>query len=127
MGLMSFFRKETPAEQQPTAVDYVEWLFKYMVRTSRVELTLDSSRALPGSDLTGQGDAPPCLPDVRSVINRFKILAGVNPMTKQPSAKGIVFQRPRTHDTVFVSTQFQDDADKSMCSIRLQFKVSKVS
>ncbi len=124
MGLMNFFRKEAPAEQLPTAVDYVEWLLKYMVRTSRVELTLDSSRTLPGSDLTEKGEVPPCLPDVRAVINRFKILAGINPMTKQTTTTGIVFQRPRTHDTVYISTQFQEGTDKSTCSIRLQFRVS---
>jgi hypothetical protein len=127
MGLMNFFRKEVPSEQQPTAVEYVEWLLKYMVRTSHVELTLDSRRALPGSNTSEQGEAPPCLPDVRAVINRFKILSGVNPMTKQSAATGIVFQRPRTHDTVFVSTQFQEDTEKSVCSIRLQFRVNKVS
>jgi hypothetical protein len=127
MGLMSFFRKEAPSEQQPTAVEYVEWLLKYMVRTSRVELTLDSRRALPGSDTPEQEDAPPCLPDVRAVINRLKILAGVNPMVKQSAATGTVFQRPRTHDTVHVSTQFQEDTEKSVCSIRLHFRVSRAS
>ena len=50
MGLMSFFQKEKPAEQQPTAVEYVEWLLKYMIRTSRVELVIDTRRPLPGSN-----------------------------------------------------------------------------
>jgi len=123
MGLMDFFRKETPAAQQPTAVDYVEWLLKYMVRTSRVELTLDSRQAVPGSGLS-EGELPPCIPDARSVINRFKILAGINPMVKQTATTGVVFQRPRKHDTVSVSTQFREDADKSICAIRLNIRAT---
>lgn len=122
MGLMDFFNKAKTAEKQPTAVEYVEWLLKYMVRSSRTELVIDTRRAVPGSVTTPQGDGPPCIPDARAVVNRLKILSGVNPMSKQPTSAGTVFQRPRTHDTVYVSTQFQDDAEKTLCTIRLNIR-----
>lgn len=126
MGLMSFFQKEKPAEQQPTAVEYVEWLLKYMIRTSRVELVIDTRRPLPGGSSPDQADPPPCIPEARAVINRLKILAGVNPMSKQPVTAGIAFQRPRTHDTVTVLTQFQEDGERSACTLRLQFRINSV-
>ncbi|MEI7948225.1 MAG: hypothetical protein WCJ02_16100 [bacterium] len=123
---MDFFNKKNPAEKQPTAVEYVEWMLKYMVRTSRTELVIDTRRVVPGSISADQLDGPPCIPDACAVVNRLKILAGINPMSKQPSSTGTVFQRPRTHDTVYVSTQFQDHAEKTLCTIRLNIRNNNV-
>lgn len=126
MGLMDLFSKKKTADQQPTAVEYVEWLLKYMVRTSKPQLVIDTRQALPGSASTAKlDDPPPCTPDARTVINRLKILSGIDPMNRQPTATGVVFQRPRTHDTVYVSTQFQNDPEKPVCTIRLNIKSNK--
>jgi hypothetical protein len=125
MGLMDFFSKKKPDVQQPTAVEYVEWLLKYMVRTSRPQLVIDTRQALPGSASPKQPDPPPCIPDARTVINRLKILAGIDPMNRQPAVTGAVFQRPRTHDTIYISTQFQNDAEKAICTIRMNIKGNK--
>ena len=121
MGLMGLFRKEKPQDVQPTAIDYVEWLLKHLLRTSRTELTLDTSRALPGSDQTASDDPPPCMPDTQAVINRLKILSGVNPVKQTKRVEG-AFERPRTHHTVHVTTQFQDDAQRSVCVIRMHIR-----
>jgi hypothetical protein len=126
MGLMDLFNKKKPVVKQPTAVEYVEWMLKYMVRTSRTELVIDTRRAVPGSVSTSQLDGPPCIPDACAVVNRLKILSGINPMSKQPTSTGTVFHRPRTHDTVYVSTQFQEDAEKTLCTIRLNIRNTNV-
>jgi len=121
MGLMDFFSKAKPADKQPTAIDYVEWLLIHMLRTSRTELTIDTSRALPGSASDAKDDPPPCVPDANAVINRLKILSKVNPI-RQTGIVGGTFERPRTHHAISVTTQFQDDAEKSICTIRLRIR-----
>ena len=122
--LLSFLfktKKANPTEELPTAVDYVEWLLKHMLQTSRMELTIDTQRALPGSDKSSQTEPPPCLPDTQSVINRLKILSGINPVNQ---AKGIsgAFARPRKNHNIEVSTQFQDSVKNSICVIRLRIR-----
>lgn len=121
MGLMDLFSKPKPAGDGPTAVEYVEWLLPYMLRISRTELTIDSRKPLPGSALTAKEDPPPCVPDVQAVINRLKILSGVNPICQVKAVEG-TFERSRTHHTIEVTTQFQDSAEKSVCSIRLRIR-----
>jgi hypothetical protein len=51
MGLFNLFGKKEPASTsgQPTAIEYVEWLLRYMLCTSRTELTLDTRKALPAA------------------------------------------------------------------------------
>lgn len=121
MGLMDLFSKAKAADEQPTAVEYVEWLLLHMLRISRTELTIDSSKPLPGSDLTAKEAPPPCVPDAQAVINRLKILSGVNPVCQAKAVRGS-FERSRTHHTIEVATQFQDSAEKSDCSIRLRIR-----
>lgn len=127
MGLMDLFGKSKKTDAglgvggQPTAVDYVEWLLKHMLQTSRTELTIDTSRALPGSDQTAKEDSPPCIPDSQAIINRLKLLSGLNPV-RHPSAVEGTFERVRTHHVIVVSTRFQDEDTRSVCSIRLRIR-----
>lgn len=127
MGLMDLFGKKKPAKgssagDEPTAIDYVDWLLQYMLSTSRMTLTLDTSRALPGSgSLTGDTVPPPCLPEASVVINRLKILSGVNPVRQSKAVEG-TFERPRKSLVIITTCRFQDEEDKSTCSIRLQVK-----
>lgn len=123
MGLMDLFsrKKTTGDSEQPTAIDYVEWLLKHMLCTSSTELTIDTSRALPGSHPAANDEPPPCIPDARAVVNRLKILSGVTPIKQAKMIEG-TFERPRAHHTIVVSTQFKDDDQKSTCAIRLRFR-----
>ena len=127
MSLMDMFsRKKTAAESEvaaePTAVDYVEWLLQYMLGTSRMTLTIDTTQGLPGSAPMPNGLAPPpCLPEAVVVLNRLKILSGVNPIKQNKPVDG-KFERPRKHLSVLVATRFQDDDNKSTCTIRLTVK-----
>ena len=127
MGIMEMFsRKKTGAESgavaEPTAVDYVEWLLQYMLGTSRMTLTIDTTQGLPGSGQIPDGlSPPPCLPEAAVVLNRLKILSGVNPIKQAKPVDG-KFERPRKHLSIFVATHFQDDDAKSTCTIRLTVK-----
>jgi len=120
MGLLSFFRGETKVAEKPTAVEYVEWLLKHMLKTSRLELTVNTRKALPGSSMQpSDDDAPPCVPEAMAVINRLKILSGVNPV-RQPKTVAGRFERPRTHHTIEVLTSFLDSEQESACMLRLR-------
>lgn len=79
---MAFFEKiksafsSEPAvavAEPPSASKYVEWLPRYMLGQSCTEMRIDSTRPLPGED------EAPCVPSVDSVLNRLKVLCGLNP------------------------------------------------
>ena len=120
MGLMYLFkRKPAAGTAEPTAVDYVEWLLQHMLNTSKIELTIDTSRPLPGSvQRPGDANPPPPIPAPAVVINRLKILSGVNPFKQAKAVEG-TFERPRKHVAIIATCRFQDDDAKSTCSIRL--------
>jgi len=103
-----------------SAVDYVAWLLKFMLRRSLTELTVNTSRALPGAGESGD-ECPPCNPNPEAVINRLKILSGLNPMRYPSSVRG-VFEETRTGYVLVVSTQFEDTDSKSACKIKLRVR-----
>ena len=127
MALMDLFRskkskKESTTDEAPTAIDYVDWLFHHMLSTSQTTLTIDTRRALPGSGpLTGDATPPPCLPEAAVVINRLKILAGINPVKQSEPIDG-TFDRPRKHLTIITNCRFQDADDYSTCAIDIVVK-----
>ncbi len=123
MGLMDLFKKKEPVTADaPTAVDYVDWLFQYMLGISKMTLTIDTRRALPGhGPLSGNSTPPPCLPEAAIVLNRLKILAGVNPVKQSRPIEG-TFERPRKHLTVITHCRFQDFDEYSTCAIELVVK-----
>ena len=110
---------------EPTAVEYVDWLLKYMLRVSRLKTTIiDTRRALPGSEKAGADDGPPCLPSVERVLNRLKVLSGLSPV-RYPQAVEAGFERPRATCTLVVATRFLDDANASTCAIRLRIRAKQ--
>jgi len=130
MGLLGLFRGKNQGASagaadshvdEPSAVEYVEWLLKHMLRTSRTELTIDTRRALPGAGPKAKDDSPPCLPTPESVVNRLKVLCGVNPVTHRQAVRG-EFTRPRSHHTVIISAEFQDGPDASTCVLHLRIR-----
>jgi hypothetical protein len=109
---------------EPTAIDYVEWLLKHMLRASRTELTIDTRRPLPGAGEEGKNGAPPCMPSAETVINRLKILSGLSPVRyRQPLAAK--FERPSATYTLAVATRFQDDGNASACNVSLRVRGRK--
>lgn len=107
--------------EPPSAVDYVDWLLKHMLRNSSTELTIDTRLRLPGSDEIVPEFAPPCLPDPDKVINRLKILSGLQPvhLAAPVSAK---FEQLRTHHAIIVQTRFEDQDDGSRCRLNLRLR-----
>jgi hypothetical protein len=127
MNLLDLFGRRKQADQraQPTAIDYVEWLLKHMLRTSPTEWIIDTRRVLPGGGPTEE-DAPPCIPHAPAVINRLKILSGINPSRQSVAVAG-TFERFIMRHAVEFTTQFQDDDEKSVCTIRFRFRNRKDS
>jgi hypothetical protein len=125
MGIINFFKKTEPKTMPPTAVEYVEWLLSHMLCTSQTELTVDSAKPLPGNTLDDEDMRPPCLPDPGNVINRLKILSGVNPVGQTGAVHKGSFERVRTHHIIVFNTQFHDEADRSTCVIQLRVRCQK--
>ncbi len=123
MGLMDLFGKKKPvASEAPTAVEYVDWLLQHMLNTSQLTLAIDTRRTLPDSSKLAAGEAPPpCMPDAAQVVNRLKILAGVNPVRQAKPIEG-TFERPRKHLSVIITCRFQDNEEYSTCAIRQVIK-----
>lgn len=110
--------------EAPTAIEYVEWLLKHMLRTSRLELTVDTRRALPGAGEEERDGGPPCVPNAQNVINRLKVLAGLSPIRYAQSAEGS-FERPSTGYILVVAARFLDNSQASTCAIRLRVRAKK--
>lgn len=126
MGLFNWFRgagaKQAPQEAGPNAIDYVEWLLQYMLKTSKVDLVIDTRYPLPGAGPLPAGvDPPPCLPDVHLVLNRLKILSGVNPLPLPEPVEGR-FQRPKQHLALVITSRFHDANGRSSCSLRMSIR-----
>lgn len=127
MGLMDLFRRKNPTKnsgdtQEPTAIDYVEWLLQHMLSASRMELMIDTDQELPGNGpLPEDVTPPPCIPDAQTVINRLKILSGVNPVMQTKTVEG-TFERPRVHHALVFTSRFQDTDMKSTCALRLRIR-----
>jgi len=111
-------------EEEPTAIEYVEWLLKHMLRTNRLELTINTQRALPGSGEAGVNGGPPCLPKTEAVINRLKVLSGLSPVRYAQGAE-TGFERPGATYTLVVATRFHDDEQTSTCALRLRIRAKK--
>ncbi len=123
MFIVDLFRGKPKETVKKTAVEYVEWLLKHMLRTSQLELMIDTRKALPGSTMQeSNSGAPPCLPDAVVVINRLKILSGVNPVVRLPTAVEGRFDRQRKHHTLEVFTHFRDVGQESTCVLRLRIR-----
>jgi hypothetical protein len=129
MGLFDFLKpgttgKHTARDAQPTVVDYVDWLFEHMLRTSRTELTLDTGATVPGA-APGVSQPPPCLPEPAAVINRLKLLAGLNPVAYPGLVEGH-FEKERSGYTLRVSAAFRDTPDRASCTLRIRVKKASV-
>ena len=107
------------AGSAPSAVEYVAWLTTFMLKASRTDLTIDTNAPLPGADGTGES-APPCVPSPESVINRLKLVSGLNPVRLSAPGTGS-FEDERGGHILVVSTRFEDWDDRSTC--RLQIRV----
>ena len=106
---------------QPKASEYVDWLPRHMLRNSCVELKIDSSRPLPGADEDDLSKCPPCLPDQDMVINRIKMLCGMNPFRLSEPTEGH-FEKAHANHTLKFNVHFEDREDRSICILHLSVR-----
>ncbi len=109
----------TPTDT-PSAVEYVEWLTKFMLRSSKTELAIDTAALLPGAMETGD-NAPPCIPSPEAVINRLKLISGLNPVHLSAPASGS-FVEERGGHTLVVTTRFDDSGEHSICMLQIRVR-----
>jgi len=110
----------SPADKQgpdvtSTASEYVDWLPNYMLRQSNPELRLDTSRPLP------TGDDVPGVPESNAVVNRLKVLCGINPFRLAEPAEGNFVREHGNHKLRF-SVAFDDRDSRSICTLRLSIR-----
>ncbi len=112
--------QNTPeSKAMPSAVEYVDWLLAFMLRTGSTELTIDSKHPLPGTDEKSPSLAPPCLPTHTAVFNRLKLLSGLNPVVFAVPQEGR-FEKQRPHSTLTFLTRFSDESGRSTCVLRMR-------
>lgn len=98
-----------------SATEYVDWLPNYMLRQPNPEMRLDTSRPLPG------GADAPGIPDSTAVVNRLKVLCGINPFRLTEPAEGKFVREHGNHKLRF-SVAFDDRDDRSICTLRLSIR-----
>jgi hypothetical protein len=120
MGLIEKFKnlgraQEGASEKAPLASEYVDWLPLYMLRSSITELRIDTARALPMDE-----DAP-VPPDANVVINRIKVLCGLNPFPLAENTEGR-FERKHAGHRLLFSVRFEDRSERSICHLKLSIR-----
>lgn len=112
----AFSSSNQPAvDEPPSASEYVDWLFRYMLSKSRTEMEIDSTRPLPGAD------EAPCAPPHAAVLNRLKVLCGLNPFRFSEPVDG-AFEKAFSNHTLHFSTRFEDNDSRSVCRLRLSIR-----
>ena len=116
-AIRAVFSPADEKESAPTvsAAEYIDWLPNYMLRQSNPELRLDTSRPLP------IGDDVPGIPDSTAVVNRLKVLCGINPFRLTEPAEGKFVREHGSHKLRF-SVAFDDRDDRSTCTLRLSIR-----
>jgi len=107
---------------QSSTAAYVDWLPKYMFRHSLTELSLDSTKPLPGSEIDNPKLAPPCIPSAEAVINRLKVLSGLNPFRFSELINGKYEQIYANH-LIEIFTLFEDRDDRSICRLQIRIRM----
>ena len=124
MSLWKLFSGKTKEPEEAggaTVIDYVDWLVTYMLRTSNVELVIDSTRPLPGALETNPALIPPCLPPHESALNRLKLLCGLQPAYFSKPTEGS-FQRTSGTHNLLISANFNDSPGRAICKIHLRIR-----
>ena len=118
--IRSVFASEVGATRtnRPTASEYIEWLPRYMLQTSQTEIRIDSNLPLPGANETDPDRIPPCIPDTEAVVNRIKVLCGLNPFRFSEPMEGEFEETLMNHRLKF-SVHFSDSENRSTCTLYL--------
>ena len=107
---------DAASAKKPVASEYVDWLPRYMLETSQMEVVLKSDAPLPGAQETREKLAPPGLPEQTEVINRLKVLSGLNPFPFQTPTSGS-FETELLNHVLSLSLKFEDAGSASTCTV----------
>ena len=101
--------------RKPSVVRYVDALLLRLAE-QRLEMTLSASDPLP--ELEGSRED---LPSFEQVVNRLKVLSGLNPVTNSRTVSGRFthWQRGRWYDVV---THFDDRGIPPSCRVSLSYQ-----
>jgi hypothetical protein len=105
----------------PSAVDYVEWLPRFMLRTSCTALTIATDTPLPTSAGALDEDLVSDVPSVEAVLNRLKLVSGLNPVRCLKPTAGH-FERARGGLTLAFGTLFEETPKRATCTIRMRVR-----
>lgn len=124
---MNWFRKkEKTPELQPAggslgpAVQYVEWLMQSML-TQSVSTVLVNELTLTGGGHVGKAAPPSVCPALQLVVNRLKVLTGLNPMPYSDPVKGRYEVRRGPHILRY-EVLFHDHPLPPRCTVRLHIR-----
>jgi hypothetical protein len=105
-----------------SVMEYVDWFLQHMLQTSRMEMVVDSTKTLPDGGGTSKDPWVRSLPDIQAVINRLKVVSGLDPMPVRKPTDGR-FERTRGTLVFAYETRFEDNPGSSCCRIKVRVRV----
>jgi len=119
-----FWRKQDDAgdgKRDASAVDYVDWLLSYMIRKSILDLSISGKVALPDDADSEEHAYTDPLPTHQTVINRLKLMSGLNPVHLPEPSQG-KFELPRGNHVFVFQSHFDDTGSTSRCKLRMKIR-----
>ena len=111
--------ERTDDDDPSSALEYVDWLLTHMFSRNLLRLVISPSVPLPAAPALLI--ACPRPPDHQTVINRLKIMVGLNPFPcRQPQGGRI--ERPRGDVVVIFDVHFDDTVQPPQCIIHLRVR-----
>ncbi len=105
--------------------EYVDWFLQHMLRTSRMEIVVDSAKSLPDGEGTSKDPWMRTVPDTQAVINRLKVVCGLDPIQFQKPTDGR-FERTRGTLVFTYDICFEDGPDLSRCRIKVRVRTGSL-
>jgi hypothetical protein len=119
----AFWREEDDAGDgdEPSAADYVDWLMDCMMKRSLLEVTIRESTPLMRDGGAHLEDFPGTPPGHQSVINRLKVMSGLDPVYLSEPTK-TKFEVPRSGAVLVFTIRFDDRRSTPTCKLNLSIR-----
>ena len=119
--------EETPIASCGTDIDsvsaYTDWLLRSMLKRSVTMLVISESTPLPRAD-SEESAWGGIQPSRQAVINRLKLLCGLNPVRFPLATDGRFVIERGVHRLQF-EVRFDDRPDPPICTLRLRIRPAK--
>ncbi len=119
----AFWRRESDGEGESalSAADYVDWLMDCMMKRSLLEVTIRESSPLLCDGGANFDDFPGAPPAHQSVINRLKVMCGLDPVHLPEPTKAKV-EVPRSGALLVFTVRFDDRRSTPTCRLNLSIR-----